>query len=401
MIKSNKPVLKSKKKTVRRKKSGKKIFIPASSIITLCAIIVGICTALLLSSTVFESGRRIGEDKKIAQTSVKKQQESSINNKKNKNNNDEKSKNEQKLDSKKDDAKKSINKVPESKNELPKKNTSNVPLYSNSSNSTSANSTEKKVVPPQRTELENTNKSEIKKNISDIPEIPIAKNGARLAVIFDDGGQNLSQLEKCISLPFPVTVAVLPKLQYSKESAQKVRASGNELILHQPMQALNLNVNPGAGAIKPEMSLSEISSVLRENIEEIGPVKGLNNHEGSLISEDEARIGAVLQTASELGIYFLDSRTTSQSRVAQAAMSMGYSYYQRNIFLDNTKNRSDIINEIMKGLAIANKTGVAIMIGHVWSADVLPIVLADMYPILVQNGYKFVTVSNSGALITP
>lgn len=400
MIKSNKPVLKSKKKTVRRKKSGKKIFIPASSIITLCAIIVGICTALLLFSTVFESGRRIDEDKKIAQTSVKKQQESSINNKKNKNN-DEKSKNEQKLDSKKDDAKKSINKVPESKNELPKKNTSNVTLYSNSSNSTSANSTEKKVVPPQKTELENTNKSEIKKNISDIPEIPIAKNGARLAVIFDDGGQNLSQLEKCISLPFPVTVAVLPKLQYSKESAQKVRASGNELILHQPMQALNLNVNPGAGAIKPEMSLSEISSVLRENIEEIGPVKGLNNHEGSLISEDEARIGAVLQTASELGIYFLDSRTTSQSRVAQAAMSMGYSYYQRNIFLDNTKNRSDIINEIMKGLAIANKTGVAIMIGHVWSADVLPIVLADMYPILVQNGYKFVTVSNSGALITP
>lgn len=400
MIKSNKPVLKSKKKTVRRKKSGKKIFIPASSIITLCAIIVGICTALLLFSTVFESGRRIDEDKEIAQTSVKKQQESSINNKKNKNN-DEKSKNEQKLDSKKYDAKKSINKVPESKNKLPKKNTSNVPLYSNSSNSTSANSTEKKVVPPQRTELENTNKSEIKKNISDIPEIPIAKNGARLAVIFDDGGQNLSQLEKCISLPFPVTVAVLPKLQYSKESAQKVRASGNELILHQPMQALNLNVNPGAGAIKPEMSLSEISSVLRENIEEIGPVKGLNNHEGSLISEDEARIGAVLQTASELGIYFLDSRTTSQSRVAQAAMSMGYSYYQRNIFLDNTKNRSDIINEIMKGLAIANKTGVAIMIGHVWSADVLPIVLADMYPILVQNGYKFVTVSNSGALITP
>ena len=141
--------------------------------------------------------------------------------------------------------------------------------------------------------------------------------------------------------------------------------------------------------------------MLQENIKEIGPVKGLNNHEGSLISEDEARIGEVLKTASDLGIYFLDSRTTSQSRVPQAAMSMGYSYYQRNIFLDNTKNRSDIIAEILKGLAIANKNGAAIMIGHVWSADVLPKVLSDMYPILVQKGYKFVAVSNSGALITP
>ena len=67
--------------------------------------------------------------------------------------------------------------------------------------------------------------------------------------MFDDGGQNLAHLEKFMSIPFDFTVAVLPQLPHSKAAADRVRKSGNEVILHQPMQAINLNVNPGPGAI--------------------------------------------------------------------------------------------------------------------------------------------------------
>ena len=214
-------------------------------------------------------------------------------------------------------------------------------------------------------------------------DFPSAKDNAKLVFIFDDGGYNVSQLKKVLSLPFPITVAVLPKLAYSKQCGSLVRNSGNEVILHQPMQSVNLSVNPGPGAILPEMSVEEIRSILQENVNEVGPVSGLNNHEG------------------ELGIYFLDSRTTSQTRVMQAAMSMGYGYYQRDVFLDNEKTKENIISEVKKGLAIANKKGCVIMIGHVWSADILPDVLAEMYPVLVKKGYKFCTVSKSGALIKP
>ncbi|MGN0740841.1 MAG: divergent polysaccharide deacetylase family protein [Treponema sp.] len=232
-------------------------------------------------------------------------------------------------------------------------------------------------------------------------DFPSAVNNAKLVFIFDDGGYNVSQLKKVLSLPFPITVAVLPKLAYSKQCGTLVRNSGNEVILHQPMQSVNLSVNPGPGAILPEMTVEEIRSILQENVREVGPVSGLNNHEGSLITEDETRIGAVLQAADELGIYFLDSRTTSQTRVMQAAMSMGYGYYQRDVFLDNEKTKENIVSEVKKGLGIANKKGCAIMIGHVWSADILPDVLAEMYPVLVKKGYKFCTVSKSGALIRP
>lgn len=232
-------------------------------------------------------------------------------------------------------------------------------------------------------------------------DFPAANNNATLVFVFDDAGHNVSQLKKFLALPFPITIAILPKLEYSKESGQLIRSSGKEAILHQPMQSVNLKINPGPGAIKPEMSVTEIQTLLKSNISEVGPVAGLNNHEGSLITEDETRIGAVLETANQMGMYFLDSRTSSQTRVPQAAMSMGYGYYQRDIFLDNQKTKENIISELKKGLVIANKKGHAIMIGHIWSADILPGVLNEVYPILKSKGYRFTTVSKSGGLIKP
>jgi uncharacterized protein len=230
---------------------------------------------------------------------------------------------------------------------------------------------------------------------------PEARNGAKLVFVFDDAGQNLSQLEKYVSLPFPVTVAVLPQLQHSVACARRVRVSGNEVMLHQPMQAVNEKVYPGPGAVTPAMQTSEISLLVKKNIAEIGPVAGVNNHEGSLICEDELKIGAVMEAAKESGAYFLDSRTTNQTRVPQASMGLGIGYYERNVFLDNTQSRNDIIKELRRGLDIANTKGSVIMIGHVWSADVLPGILIELYPELKSKGYMFTTVSKSGALIRP
>ncbi len=246
--------------------------------------------------------------------------------------------------------------------------------------------------------IEENKKTEEKSSAWDIPDFPRAKNNARLVFIFDDGGHNMQQLEKCVTLPFPVTVAVLPRLSHSAQAAERVRKSGNEVILHQPMQSVNLNVDPGEGAITPDMDEEKIRSTVLANIYEIWPVTGINNHEGSLITADAEKIATVMQICSQQEIYFLDSRTNSESKVRYVSSVMGYPYYERNIFLDNTKNRKDILSEIEKGVEFANRNGVAIMIGHVWSAEILPGILREVYPVLSAKGYSFSTVSNSGAL---
>lgn len=223
--------------------------------------------------------------------------------------------------------------------------------------------------------------------------IPPAHSGATLAFVFDDGGQNLSDLQHYLNLPFPVDVAVLPQLQHSVESAHRVRSSGrHELLLHQPMQARNLSVNPGPGAISPSMTTTDIDAVVRKNLAEIGPVSGLNNHEGSLITESKVKVGKVIEICQQQGIFFLDSRTSANTAAPQAALELGAKIWERDVFLDNTQNRADILDQIQRGLEVANKKGYAIYIGHVWSGSNLAQILQELYPVLKSQGYIFSTV---------
>ncbi|MCQ2585309.1 MAG: divergent polysaccharide deacetylase family protein [Treponema sp.] len=229
---------------------------------------------------------------------------------------------------------------------------------------------------------------------------PQASNNAQLCILLDDGGQNLDDLKKFLALKIPVTVAVLPKLRDSVSSAQAVRASGYaELMLHQPMQAVNLNVNPGPGAIKPDMTSSQITNLVLENLREVGPVSGMNNHEGSLITADAEKMETVINLAHMQGIYFLDSRTNVETKIPYVSRELGYGWYERNgYFLDNQKTREEFLKELRKNLDIANKTGCVIMIAHVWSADYMPALIREVYPELVAKGYSFTTVGKSKGL---
>lgn len=223
-------------------------------------------------------------------------------------------------------------------------------------------------------------------------QIPAAEGNAALCIVFDDGGQRLEQVMPFVSLPFKAAVAVLPQLPDSARVAELVRESGSDVLLHQPMQAQNLEVNPGPGAILPEMSAAEARAVLQQNLAEIWPVCGVNNHEGSLITQLEPLVGAVLDVCAEQGIFFLDSRTTASSVVRSAADGRGMRVLERQVFLDNTQSEQDMLHEFLRGLAIANEQGYVIMIGHVWSTA-LPSFLESLYPVLTAAGYRFIAPS--------
>ena len=227
--------------------------------------------------------------------------------------------------------------------------------------------------------------------IQDLPELP---SKGKLIFVFDDAGHNLEQLQYFLDLPFPCTIAVLPKLPNSRETARRIRAAGKELILHQPMQAVNPNIDPGDGAVKPGMNREEIKKIVASNVEEIGPIAGMNNHEGSLITSDEEAMEAVLELCREKNIYFLDSRTSSKSVVPQVAKKLNISIWERAVFLDNKRDKAYMKKQIIDGLEIASQRGEAIMIGHVFTVD-LAILLKEMYSDLTQEGYTFSTISKS------
>ena len=447
----------NKKKRKAKKSRKPKVYIPPYKIIILCSIVIVICMSLLLVTTIKSSENPQNSsiqnryqqtevtqkenssdkkkdvpakaEKKSKEENVKKAESGKTDNQKKTDDSKDKSeskkqdkqsaaktetsksqKNETKKADKSENSVSAMTEVPaENKPETTQKTQTTQTKKSSGAenqevekkeNQSSAKDENKKTQEDKNQKVTETSKPDETKKIekkADKFDFPLAKNHAQLIFVFDDGGQNLAHLESFLKLPIPITIAVLPRLVHSVESAKKIRNSGNELILHQPMQALNSKVNPGPGAITPQMSEDEIIATLFYNINEIGPIAGMNNHEGSAITADAEKMAVILKMANEEGIYFLDSRTNSETKVPYVANLMGYSYYERNIFLDNEKTNENALQELKKGLAIANKNGSVIMIGHIWSASFLPDFLLEVIPELQEKGYTFCTVSTSNA----
>ncbi|MGI5101040.1 divergent polysaccharide deacetylase family protein [Treponema vincentii] len=228
------------------------------------------------------------------------------------------------------------------------------------------------------------------------PEKPrrLAPYAGNLTFVFDDAGHNLDQLEYFLRLPFPCTIAVLPGLRYSSESARRIRKAGKQVILHQPMQSVDLHINPGPGAVTPGLSAEQIKNIVRKNLEEIWPVAGMNNHEGSLMTADEAAMRAVLDVVAEKHIFFLDSRTTAKSVVPKVAKEKNMVVWERAIFIDNDKSRAAMETQIKKGLSIARQKGSAIMIGHVFTVELAQL-LTEMYPALIEEGFSLSAIAQA------
>jgi len=218
------------------------------------------------------------------------------------------------------------------------------------------------------------------------------ENLGTLVFVIDDAGNNLRELEPFLRIPGPLTIAVLPGLPYSAEAARRIRAAGKEVILHQPMEAIH-GQNPGPGAIYSHMSADEIRAILARNIAEVGPVTGINNHQGSKITMNREIMQVILSFCKENNLYFLDSKTTADSIVPVLAGQMGVSIAERNVFIDNEQNKDAMLRYISGGLTRAQRNGSAVMIGHTWSPALAPL-LTEQFPLYMEQGYTIKSVSD-------
>ena len=407
----NKTSSSSKRKSVRRvpRRKGAKIKLDLQKVSLLCSVIFlvsCICIAFSVLFTDASSKKKVQPQQKIVvenkatpATPLTEKKSSSINSGSQKNS----LPSEQAKTSQKTSSTQSSSSLNSSVQKQEQKSTQNSVQKStiNTTNKTTTSTTNK-------TALESTKKStQIDSQTSSVTNtltdpkkstfnIPPAQNGATIVIIIDDAGSNAEYCRKYAELPFPITIAVLPKLRQTKECATLVKSYGKELILHQPMQSLNHKLDPGPGKITVDMSTYEIAQIVKENLLELGSgVSGLNNHEGSEVTENVIKIGAVLDVCLEKGIYFLDSRTTANTKAPQAALERDMKIFEKSgPYIDNVVKLEPMRDELYKTLESANKKGIAIVIGHVdKSVNILPDLLREMYPQIKAAGYRFATPS--------
>ncbi|HHI75881.1 MAG TPA: divergent polysaccharide deacetylase family protein [Gammaproteobacteria bacterium] len=220
----------------------------------------------------------------------------------------------------------------------------------------------------------------------------LAAAQALLAVIIDDVGNSLQRARQVVALPAPVTVAVLPRLPYSRLVAEAAHRSGHEVMLHQPMQSLRGKAL-GPGGLTLDHTRADLKAVLAANLASVPHAAGVNNHMGSLLTGEPASMRWLMDSLRERGdLYFVDSRTNPRSVAARVARDDGLPSARRDVFLDNRREPAEILRRLRQAVRLARLKGSAIAIGHPYPETLA--VLARELPRLRRQGVELRPVSH-------
>lgn len=217
---------------------------------------------------------------------------------------------------------------------------------------------------------------------------------AKLAIIIDDLGYNLRLGQRTTDLPGAFTIAVLPFTPHGRELAELAHKRGKEIMLHAPMSNHH-NYPLGRGGLVSGMERAEFLRILRQNLGDIPHIKGVNNHMGSLLTEQAEPMRWLMQELQSHRLYFVDSRTSALTQALIEAERINLPSRKRDVFLDDKRDSQHIRQQLDLALKKARQQGSAVAIGHPYPETLA--VLKDIQPLLVQYDVSLVPVS---ALVT-
>jgi polysaccharide deacetylase 2 family uncharacterized protein YibQ len=220
-------------------------------------------------------------------------------------------------------------------------------------------------------------------------------SGAKLALIVDDCGQWIDTERGFVALGVPLTMSVLPDVPYTSTIAKEADAAGKGVMLHLPLETLS-GLNPGPGKVTTEMSDSQITAQVENDLAQVPLARGVNNHEGSKGSADPRVMRDVIDVLAKHGVFFIDSMTNPASVGERTAQAHDVPTAARDVFLDNQESVSYSEAQLRQAAAIALRTGSAIAIGHPKPTTLAAV--RALIPELQAEGVQFVLAQQ---LVTP
>lgn len=214
--------------------------------------------------------------------------------------------------------------------------------------------------------------------------------GVRLIIVLDDIGNNLAAGKAAINLPGPIAYSILPHTPYSVKLAELAFQQGKEVMLHVPM-ANTAHLRLGPSALTDKLTQTQLVHVLQDAIAAVPHVVGVNNHMGSLLTQRRQKMDWVMEVLAEQGLFFLDSRTTSQTVAWQSASSRGIPWLMRDVFLDHEQTTAFVDKQFRYGLKLAQQQGFAVLIGHPYPVTIR--YLQQALPTIGEQGIQLVAPS--------
>ena len=221
---------------------------------------------------------------------------------------------------------------------------------------------------------------------------PLPKGPGQVAIIIDDMGSSMKELQAFLSIDLPITFSVIPSLAHAKEVSEGAHKAGAEVMVHMPMEPEGYPKQPLEKiGLLLKMENEEIQQRLTGYFRTVPYAVGANNHMGSRFTQNAEKMDVVLKVLKGKGLFFVDSKTSPASVGYDRARALGLVCGARQVFLDNVQDEVAITAQLAQAAAIARKKGSAIAICHPHPATIRA--LQQAMPELAKSGITFVYAS--------
>lgn len=211
----------------------------------------------------------------------------------------------------------------------------------------------------------------------------------QIAIIIDDLGYQRAQGTALLAIGKPLSYAVIPNTPYARAIATDVVGAEQELMLHIPMQTIS--ARKWEQGLTEDMSAETFNAHVDDMLNDYPFAKGINNHGGSLLTQNSEKMQWLMNSLKPRGLFFVDSRTTSASVARDVAAQAGVLSASRDVFLDNDKDADAIAKRFEQVKRLAKRNGHAIAIGHPYPQTIT--FLAENLPDVAAQGFELVFMS--------
>jgi len=215
-----------------------------------------------------------------------------------------------------------------------------------------------------------------------------------IAIIIDDLGETRRGGDRVIALEGPVACAILPQTPYATHIAERAHAAGKEVLLHLPLQPVMQFAATSVGTIRVDTTREQLSRILTIDLAAVPYAEGVNNHQGSLLTQHPGHMRWLMEELSGRGdLFFVDSFTSDSSVALRFAREFAVPSIRRDVFLDHEPTWDAIDREFEKLKRMARTRGVAIGIAH--PLNVTLSYLEAAIPALRAEGFEIVSISEA------
>ncbi len=209
-----------------------------------------------------------------------------------------------------------------------------------------------------------------------------------VAIVVDDVGFDAANLPQWLAIDAPISFAVIPYCELSAGLSDQLYDNGYLIMMHIPTENMPPNTDSSKGQLSCGMDRGAVSKMLDADLATVPNVSGINNHQGGQGCADLQLMTYECEWAKSKGFYVVDSNSAIDSKVAQAAVSLGMGHKLNEVFIDH-ENDPEYIRSAMRKLAdLATKNGYAIGICHFHRPNTAAVV-GEMVKVLAEEGIHF------------